>query len=138
MVAGMGRPGAARRNRPARQEANMADVTVKRFDDLESHQGQFLYAGRGLGVTAWGMNVLKLPPNWPDYPDHDHAKEGQEEAYVVLQGSARLSAGGKTWDLLPGMLVRVGASQKRKIVPGPQGVTILALGGTPGKACEPP
>ena len=30
------------------------------------------------------------------------------------------------------------ADQKRKIVPGPEGVTILALGGTPGKAYEPP
>ena len=84
------------------------------------------------------MNILKLPPNWGDYPDHDHAREGQEEVYVVLQGSARLTAGGEGWDLAPGMLVRVGARQKRKIVPGPAGVTILALGGTPGKAYEPP
>ena len=33
--------------------------------------------------------------------------------------------------------VRVGPSQKRKFVPGPAGVTLLALGGTPGKAYEP-
>jgi uncharacterized cupin superfamily protein len=116
----------------------MADVTVKRFDELESYANQFLYAGRGLGVTSFGMNVLKLPPNWADYPDHDHAKEGQEEAYVVLLGSARLMAGGEIWELVPGMLARVGSGQKRKIIPGPAGVTILALGGTPGKAYEPP
>ena len=54
----------------------MADVTVKRFDELESYHGQFLYAGRGLGVTAWGMNLLKLPPDWPGYPNHDHSKDG--------------------------------------------------------------
>lgn len=122
----------------------MADVTVKRIEELESYQGpgappgRFLYAGKSLGVTAWGMNVLKLPPNWTDYPDHDHKKEGQEEVYVVLQGSAKLQAGGETWNLEPGTLVRVGAAQKRKITPGDQGVTILALGGTPGKAYEPP
>jgi uncharacterized cupin superfamily protein len=115
----------------------MADVTVKRFDELESYHGQFLYAGRGVGVTAWGMNVLRLPPNWADYPDHDHAKDGQEEVYVVLQGSATLQAGGETWRLELGTLVRVGAGQKRKITPGASGVTILALGGTPGKAYEP-
>ena len=75
----------------------MADVTVKKFDDLESYQGPagrpsggFLYAGKGLGVTAWGMNVLRLPPSWPDYPDHDHKSDGQEEVYVVLEGSATL------------------------------------------------
>ena len=116
----------------------MADVTVKRFDELESYHGQFLYAGRGLGVTAWGMNVLRLPPGWPDYPNHDHAKDGQEEVYVVLEGSGRLSADGQTWELVPGMMARVGAAQKRTITPGPKGVTILALGGTPGKAYEPP
>src|SRR5437867_922743 len=57
----------------------MTDVTVKRFDELESYRGQFVYAGRGLGVRAWGMNVLKLPPNWMEYPEHDHATEDQVE-----------------------------------------------------------
>jgi mannose-6-phosphate isomerase-like protein (cupin superfamily) len=116
----------------------MADVTFKRFEELDGYQGRFLYAGRGLGITSLGMNVLRLPPNWADYPEHNHAKEGQEEVYVVLQGSARLTAGEGSWDLLPGTLVRVGAAQKRRIVPGASGVTILALGGTPGKAYEPP
>ena|SRR5256885_640059 len=116
----------------------MADVTFRKFEDLDSYQGQFLYAGRGLGVTSLGMNVLRLPPSWADYPEHNHVKDAQEEVYVVLQGSARLSAGEEGWDLVPGTLVRVGAAQKRKLVPGPAGATILALGGTPGKAYEPP
>ncbi len=116
----------------------MADVTVKRFDELESYQGQFLYAGRGLGVTSWGMNVLQLPPSWAGYPEHDHAREGQEEVYILLKGSARLTAGGESWELVPGTLARVGAGQKRKIAPGAGGATILALGGTPGKVYEPP
>ena len=57
---------------------------------------------------------------------------------MVIQGSARLTAGEGSWDLLPGTLVRVGAEQKRRIVPDAAGVTILALGGAPGKAYEPP
>lgn len=115
----------------------MHDVTVKRIDELEGYQRQFLYAGRALGVTAWGMNVLKLPPKWAGYPDHDHAKDGQEEVYVVLEGDATLHAGGASWPLSQGSLARVGAGQKRRIVPGGNGVTILALGGTPGKAYTP-
>jgi uncharacterized cupin superfamily protein len=122
----------------ARERRNMADVTVKKFDELESYKGQFLYAGRGLGVTAWGMNVLRLPPGWRDYPDHDHAKDGQEEVYLVLDGSATLQAEGKSWKMEPGVLFRVGCAQRRKIVPAGEGVTLLALGGTPGKAYEPP
>src|SRR4029079_1745269 len=115
----------------------MADVTVKRIEELESYHGQFIYAGKGLGVSAWGMNVLKLPPGWGGYPDHDHAEDGQEEAYVVLEGSATLTADGESWVLEPGSLARVGPRQKRKIVPGPQGVTLLALGGVAGKPFEP-
>jgi mannose-6-phosphate isomerase-like protein (cupin superfamily) len=115
----------------------MPDVTVKRFDELDSYGGQFLYAGKGLGVSAWGMNVLKLPPGWADYPEHDHSKDGQEEVYVVLEGDATLEAEGKTWRLERGSLARVGPAQKRKIVPGSKGVTMLALGGTPGKVYEP-
>lgn len=117
----------------------MDDVVVKRFEELDSYQGQgrFLYAGKSLGVTAWGMNILKLPANWPDYPLHDHAAEEQEEVYVVLGGHARLEIDGQTWSLEPHMVVRVGPHRKRKIVPGPDGVTFLAIGGTPGKPYTP-
>ena len=31
----------------------MADVTVKRIDEFEDYGGQFFYAAKGLGVTAW-------------------------------------------------------------------------------------
>jgi mannose-6-phosphate isomerase-like protein (cupin superfamily) len=115
----------------------MPDVTVKHLDELDSYAGQFLYAGQGLGVTAWAMNVARLPANWSDYPEHDHSKDGQEEVYVVLAGSATLHADDETWDMEPGMLARVGCGQKRKFVPGNEGVTLLMIGGTPGKAYEP-
>jgi len=114
----------------------MTDVTVKCFAELDAYQGQFLYAGKGLGVTAWGMNLLKLPPRWPGYSEHDHAEDGQEEVYVVLEGDATLEAGGERWRLAPGTLARVGPGQKRRIVPGDTGVTLLALGGAPGKAYQ--
>lgn len=117
----------------------MTDVTVKRFDELESWKGEghFNYAGKSLGVKAWGMNLERLAPNWADYPEHDHAEDGQEEVYIVLEGAATLHADGLTWTLEPGMLARVGPSQKRRIVPGDRGATILVMGGTPGKPYEP-
>jgi hypothetical protein len=48
-----------------------------------------------------------------------------------------LHADGEDYTLEPGVLARVGPAQKRKIVPGPKGVTLLAIGGTPGKAYAP-
>src|SRR6185295_13572911 len=113
-------------------------VTIKQIDELQGHEGLFLYAGRALGVTAWGMNVLKLPAAWADYPEHDELKTGQEEVYVVLSGSATLHTGGREWPLKAGHLARVAPAEKRKLVPGREGVVLLVIGGTPGKAYTRP
>jgi uncharacterized cupin superfamily protein len=117
----------------------MSEVTVKRIDEIEPYRGpntlagiQFRPAGRALGVTAWGMAVLNLAPGTTIYPEHDHVKDGQEEVYVLLEGSATLRAGGQEWRIEPGTLVRVGAGVKRKWLPGDQGATLLAIGATPG------
>ena len=115
----------------------MVDVTLKSLDELDGYEGRFLYAGKGLGVTAWGMNVLRLPPAFADYPEHDHAEDGNEEVYVVLEGSATLQLGDEARELAPGTLARVGPGAKRKVIPGADGATILVIGGTPGKAYEP-
>ena len=112
----------------------MTDVTVKHIDELESHggNGRFLFARKGLGVTSFGMNVERFPAGYADYPDHDHEKDGQEEVYFVVEGSATMQAGDESFELTPGTFARVGPGQKRKLVPGDDGVTLLALGGKPG------
>lgn len=112
----------------------MADVTVKHLDELESHggNGRFLFARKGLGVTSFGMNVERFPAGYADYPDHDHSEDGQEEVYLVIEGSVTLRAGEESFELTPGTFARVGPAQKRKIVPGDDGVTVLVLGGVPG------
>ena len=117
----------------------MSDVTVKTFDELDSYEGRgrFCYAARSLGVTAWGMNLVRFPAGYEDYPEHDHAEDGQEEVYVPIEGSATLTAGGNSWELVPGTMARVGPGQTRKLVAGDAGVTVLVLGGTPGSAFAP-
>ena len=112
----------------------MADVTVKHLDELESHggNGRFLFARKGLGVTSFGMNVERCPAGYADHPDHDHSKDGQEEVYFVVEGAVTLHAGDEAFELTPGTFARVGPEQKRKLVPGAEGVTLLALGGVPG------
>lgn len=119
----------------------MAKVTIKHIDEIESYKGKdaidgirFLPAAKTLGVTAWGMNVIKIEPNCLNYPEHNHEEDGQEEVYVILNGKATLQAGGEKWELEPGMMVRVDPTQKRKFVTGADKVTILAIGNTPGKA----
>jgi uncharacterized cupin superfamily protein len=112
----------------------MADVTVKHIDELDSYEGRgtFMFARKGLGVTSFGMNVGRWPAGYDGYPDHDHEKDGQEEIYFVFEGSATLEAGDESFVLTPGTFARVGPSQRRKLVPGDDGVTVLAFGGKPG------
>ena len=58
----------------------MADVTVKRTEDFEpTFGGGMLKARSGLGITSFGMQLLRLPSQADRYPEHDHARDGQEE-----------------------------------------------------------
>ena len=67
----------------------MADYTAKRVSEMEAgFQGGFVKARAELGVTAFGMQVIRLPPNFTDYPEHDHAESGQEEVFLPIGGSA--------------------------------------------------
>lgn len=115
----------------------MSDVTVVAIDEMEGiHEGLLRRARAELGVTAWGMQVLTLPPNWDGYPLHNHSAEAydpnQEEVYVPLEGSATLQVDGQEFELRPGVIARLGPDQLRRIVPGDNGIRFLALGGAPG------
>ena len=116
----------------------MADVTVKKINDMDSvYEGAMVRVRASLGVKSFGMQVENLPPEWDGYPEHDEAGSGQEEVYVALKGSARLIVGNDEFQLEPGVMARVGKGEKRRIVPGAQGVQLLALGGVPGEAFVP-
>jgi hypothetical protein len=115
----------------------MADVTVRRTEDFEpTFGGGMLKARSGLGVSSFGMQILRFPANLDNYPEHDHAHDGQEEVYSVLEGSATLIAGGEEHALSLGVFARVGPSESRKLATGDTPATILVLGGVPGAVFE--
>jgi len=117
----------------------MADLTVKRLDEFEGiFDGGMLRVRAGLGVTSFGMQVIQLPPNFTHYPEHSHSHDDQEEVYTALSGKASLQVGGTEHMLEPGVFARLGPGEKRKLVTGEEGVRILAIGGVPGRAYEPP
>ena len=126
----------------------MTDLTVKRFDEMEAALGGvFVRARAELGVRAFGMQVINLPPGFDlPYTAHAHlgmpdemafANHGQEEVYVPLSGRGTLLADGERWELAPGMAVRIGPAQLRQVVTGDEPLQYLAIGGTPGAAYEP-
>jgi uncharacterized cupin superfamily protein len=117
----------------------MADYTAKRIDDMEAvFRGSFHRVRAELGVEAFGMQVIDLPPNLTQYPEHDHAESGQEEVFVVLRGGGEIEVDGERVAVDPETIVRVGPAATRKLLPGDQGMRVLAVGGTPGQAYEAP
>jgi hypothetical protein len=115
----------------------MADVAVAAIDEMDGiHEGLVRRARAQLGVTAWGMQVLTLPPKWDGYPEHNHDADAfdpnQEEVYIPLAGSATLVAGDEEFELRPGVMARLGPAQLRRILPGDEGIRLVALGGRPG------
>jgi mannose-6-phosphate isomerase-like protein (cupin superfamily) len=117
--------------------AAMSDYTVKQIKEMEGAFGGGLKKARAeLGVSSFGMQVVDLPPNYSDYPEHDHAEQAQEEVFAVLRGSGYMDIEGERVDLTPEVLLRVGAAARRKVYAGSEGLRLLALGGTPGAAYE--
>lgn len=117
----------------------MADCAVKRIDEMDTaFLGSFKRARAELGVESFGMQVIDLPPNFDRYPEHDHADSGQEEVFVALRGSGAVEVGDERLPLDAESIVRVGPAETRKIVSGPEGLRLLALGGTPGQVYEAP
>ncbi len=78
------------------------------------------------------MNVLEFDADCDGHPEHDHQEDGQEEVYVVLDGSVVLLTPGAEQVLERGDMVRVAPGVKRQLVTRNSGATVLALGATPG------
>ncbi len=120
----------------------MADVTVKRLEEFEAiFGGGFRRVRAGLGVSSFGLAVMDLPPDFTVYPDHDQTHDNQEEVYTALSGRATLRVGGQggeEHELAPGIWIRVGAAEKRKILTGSEPVRVLAVGASPGEAYVAP
>lgn len=117
----------------------MADYTAKRIGDMEGfYRGLFLKARDELGAKSFGLAVVELEPNSDAHPLHEHEGAGQEEVYVVLRGTGEMEVEDDRIPLDSETIVRVGPGAKRRIHPGAEGMRLLAIGGVPGQAYDPP
>jgi quercetin dioxygenase-like cupin family protein len=86
---------------------------------------------RSLGVTAFGVNAIVLPPG---YDGGSHFHDEQEELYFVHRGTIEIEFGdGSRHRLGPGGLARVDAATVRKLLnPGPEDAVYVIVGGKDG------
>ena len=117
----------------------MGKYSAKRIDEMEGiYGGAFRRAGAELGIESFGLQIFDMPPNFEGYPEHDHSQDGQEEVYVVLRGSGEFLVDDERVRVDPERILRVPAGTKSKLLPGPEDIRVLALGGVPGALHERP
>jgi hypothetical protein len=103
---------------------------VARLDDIE-RRNRDIPVREYFGIQAFGINAYAPGENGILIGEHDEAGSGQEELYIVLDGTATFEIDGETVDAPAGTLVSVGPESKRKATGDG---TVLAIGATPGEA----
>ena len=105
--------------------------------DVEpTYGGVFRQIRQRLGVQAFGVNQVDLPPH-AEGRRHDHADSGQEEVYLVLAGDGVMVVDGEEVELRPGRYVFVAAASVRQPVAGPAGLSWVVVGAPPQDGWEP-
>jgi tetratricopeptide (TPR) repeat protein len=121
----------------------MSDYEVARLeeiDEISDGRAPSRPVRHHFGITSFGINA------WTGHEagdriinEHDESGENdlQEELYFVQAGRARFELDGEPVDAPTGTFVFVRPSVKRTAFAEEPGTTLIALGGTPGKAFEP-
>jgi mannose-6-phosphate isomerase-like protein (cupin superfamily) len=81
------------------------------IDELGDGYG-FRKVRRALGVTAFGVNAIVMPPGYDGFL---HYHDTQDELYLVHRGRARVEVGGEVRELNPGGLFHAEATTPRKV-----------------------
>ena len=100
------------------------------LDELGEDYG-FRKVRRALGVTAFGVNAVVMPPGYQGFL---HYHDEQDELYFVHSGRARFEVDGEVRELGPGGLVHVESTTPRRFsnASHSEDLVVLVLGGKNG------
>ena len=103
---------------------------VGHIDQMGDEYG-FRKIRRSLGVTAFGINAIALPPG---YENGRHYHDEQEELYFLHRGRIEITFGDDSTHVLgPGGLARVNAPVPRLVRNrGPEEAVYVVIGGEGG------
>jgi hypothetical protein len=120
----------------------MEPYVTSRIDDLpDLWDGFARLVRKGLGITAFGVNVMDVPPDYTTR-DHTEADSGQEELYTALGGSGWLLVGPEDDEvellISPDTVTGVSPDTRRRFRSGPDGCRLLIVGNRPGSYAPGP
>jgi mannose-6-phosphate isomerase-like protein (cupin superfamily) len=93
--------------------------------------GAFHFVRRELGVLAFGVNWIEIPPG-TEGREHEESDSGQEEVTVVVAGSGVYRVDGEEVPVRTGDFLRFDPETTRCPVAGPEGLTLIAIGAPRG------
>lgn len=120
----------------------MSDYSIAHIDEIDE-----ISDGRcpsrpirfHFGITSFGINAFTAREAGDRLiNEHDESQENdlQEEIYLVQRGRARFELDGESVDAPAGTFVFARPAVKRTAFAEEPGTTLVAIGGTPGKAYE--
>lgn len=109
------------------------------IDELDDGREPYRPVRHHLGITSFGITTWTARAAGDRLiNEHDESEpDSQEELYLVLQGNAVFELDGDRVAAPVGTFVFAPPGVKRTAFADEAGTTVVALGGTPGKAYEP-
>ena len=110
----------------------MSSFAIKNLMEAENLATQ---EGREIRFTRKYLESAQLGVTYqsfgPDFTSTDgHSHEVQEEAYLVIEGSGQVKLDDETIELKKWDVVRVAPAVVRGFDSGPDGLTLIAIGGS--------
>ena len=108
----------------------MSGYSFTTLEELGDDYG-FRKVRRALGVTAFGVNALVMPPGFPGF---HHWHDTQDELYFVHRGRARVEIGDEVHELGEGGLLHVESTTRRTVsnASDSEDLVLLVIGGKNG------
>jgi hypothetical protein len=118
---------------------NYAVARLDEIDEVDDGREPFRPVRHHFGITSFGVNAWTARDAGDRIiNEHDESEpDASEELYVVLHGRAVFELGGDRVAAPAGTFVFAPPGVKRTAYAEAPETTVLALGGTPGKAYEP-
>jgi len=118
--------------------SSYAVATLDQIEEIDDGRSPWRPVRMHFGIQSFGINAFTGKDagdrliNEHDETDND----GHEELYLVQSGRARFEIDGETVDAPAGTMVLAPPEVRRTAFAEEPGTTLIALGGTPGKAYE--
>ncbi|AZH26191.1 cupin domain-containing protein [Haloplanus aerogenes] len=84
------------------------------YHDVDPVGGGLHFLRDSLGCEKLGVSVLDVEAGWSGKA-HDHADDGQEEVYVLVEGAATATVDGETVTMSAGDALRVDPAATRQL-----------------------